>query len=50
MDKEYAICNEQLIIRTAIPIYSLSNMEIRHDVNAHAVARLNVTVKEEDQQ
>lgn len=50
MDKEYAISNEQLIIRTVIPIYSLSNMEIRHDVNTHAIARLNVTVKEEDQQ
>ncbi len=49
MDKEYAISNEQLIIRTEIPIYSLSNMEIRHDVNAHATVRLSVTVKEEDQ-
>lgn len=35
MDKEYAISNEELIIRTVIPIYSLSNMEIHHDVNAH---------------
>lgn len=49
MDKEYAISNEQLIIRTEIPIYSLSNMEICHDVNAHATVRLSVTVKEEDQ-
>ena len=49
MNKKYEIGSEQLLIETAIPIYSLSNMEIRHDVNAHATVRLSVTVKEEDQ-
>lgn len=49
MNKKYEIGSEQLLIETAIPIYSLSNMEIRHDVNAHATVRLSVIVKEEDQ-
>lgn len=50
MNKKYEIGSEQLFIETEIPIYSLSNMEICHDVNAHATAKLSVTVREEDQQ
>ena len=50
MSKEYEINNEQLLIKTAIPFYSLDKMEICHDVNTHTVARISVIIKEEDQQ
>lgn len=50
MNKDYEINNEQLIIKTTIPFQSLSKMEICHDVNAHIAAKINVIVKEENQQ
>lgn len=50
MNKDYEISNEQLIIKTAVPFQTLSKMEICHDVNAHAVTKISVVVKEEDQQ
>jgi len=50
MNKDYEISNEKLIIKTAVPFQTLSKMEICHDVNAHAVTKISVVVKEEDQQ
>ena len=50
MSREYEISSEELIVKTAIPFLTLSKMEICHNVNAHAIAKLSVTAKAEDQQ
>lgn len=50
MSREYEISSEELTVKTAVPFQTLSKMEIRHDVNAHAIARICVIAREEDQQ
>lgn len=50
MSREYEISSEELTVKTAIPFQTLSKMEIRHDVNAHAITKITVTAREEDQQ
>lgn len=50
MNKDYEIINEQIIIKTAIPILSLLEMEIYHIKNRHGKLRMQVIVREEDKE
>lgn len=50
MDKEYKISNDKITVQTAIPFHSLMEMELRHDINAHVILVLRVTVEKESQE
>ena len=50
MNRDYEINNEKIIVKTAIPFLSLLEMEISHDINAHAILTLHVTVEKESQE
>lgn len=49
MNRNYEISSEQLLIKTDIPFLSLEKMEICHDINKHATAKISVMAKEENQ-
>lgn len=50
MNRDYEISNEKIIIKTAIPFVSLLEMEICHDINAHAILTLHVAAEKESQE
>lgn len=50
MNRDYEINNEKIIVKTAIPFLSLLEMEISHDINAHAILTLHVIVEKESQE
>lgn len=49
MKRDYEIGNEQILLRTSIPFLHLLEMEIRHDVNMHAVVNINAIASRDKQ-